>query len=198
MVLAEQPTTLELELAPGWSALAAPLDAAAAAALADWFRTAARRAVAVGPTDTADVEGHGPADATAVTVLVTLGDDEVVGHAFSLRFPSPEDAQRLRTRLAAGGLLVAALTVGSIAVGTHLAHPGTVGGAAVGVAPAAAPAPFVNRGLNADIRSGDIVIEEAAPAAPFVNRGLAADQRSGDLVTEEAGSAPVVHGEQKN
>ena len=166
----EEPT-YRLELDPGWVAIAEPLDAESTETLSRRFSdaTPGRVAVQVAPTDTYDVSGHGARGAT-LDVVLTIGDD-VEGHAFSLRFPTPQDAERMRTRLAAGGLLVAA--------------------------PAAA-APFVNRGLNADIRSGDIVVEEAAPPAPFVNRGLNADVRSGDLVQEESGTTPAVHGEQKN
>ncbi|HXX61970.1 MAG TPA: hypothetical protein VEI48_11880 [Candidatus Sulfotelmatobacter sp.] len=189
--------SIELELEPGWVAVAEPLDAESTQALSRRFSdaTPGRIAVQVAPTDTYDVSGHAAGGAT-VDVVLTIGDD-VEGHAFSLRFPTPQDAQRMRTRLAAGGLLVAALTVASIGVGNQLAAPHTATGAAVQAAPAAA-APFVNRGLNADIRSGDIVVEEAAPPAPFVNRGLNADIRSGDIVQEESGTTPAVHGEQKN
>jgi len=169
-VVIEDPT-YQLELDPGWVALAEPLDADSTEALGRLFTkaTAGRVAVHVAPTDTFDVSGHAAAGAT-IDVVLTIGDD-VEGHAFSLRFPTPQDAQRMRTRLAAGGLLVAALTVASIGVGSQLAAP-QVGAPAQAAAPAAA-APFVNRGLNADIRSGDIV-------------------------QEESGTTPAVHGEQKN
>lgn len=188
--------SIELELEPGWVAVAEPLDAASTEALSRRISdaTPVRIAVQVAPTDTYDVSGHAAGGAT-IDVVLTIGDD-VEGHAFSLRFPTPQDAERMRTRLAAGGLLVAALTVASIGVGSQLAA--TQVGAPAQAAPAAAPAPFVNRGLNADIRSGDIVVEEAAPPAPFVNRGLNADIRSGDIVQEESGTTPAVHGEQKN
>ena len=207
MILAD--VTFELELDPGWTAIAEPLDAGVTQALRRLFTdtTPSRVAVQVGPTDTLDVSGHAAGGAT-IDVLLTVGDD-VEGHAFSLRFPSVEDAQRMRTRLAAGGLLIAALTVGSLAVGTQLAAPHAGTGVAVQVAPAAlaAPAaPFNNRGLNADIRSGDIVTEGAVRAVPFTNRGLNADIRSGDIVTEAVvpavpalhGAAPAVDGKQKN
>jgi len=191
-----QDRAIELELEPGWVAVAEPLDAESTQALSRRFSdaTPGRIAVQVAPTDTYDVSGHA-ADGATVDVVLTIGDD-VEGHAFSLRFPTPQDAQRMRTRLAAGGLLVAALTVASIGLGNQLATPQV--GAPAQAVPAAAPAPFVNRGLNADIRSGDIVVEEAAPPAPFVNRGLNADIRSGDIVQEESGTTPAVHGEQKN
>jgi hypothetical protein len=189
--------TFELELDPGWTAIAEPLDPGTGQALRRWFTGAmpGRVAVQVGPTDTPDVSGHALEGAT-IDVILTVGDD-VEGHTFSLRFPSLEDAQRMRTRLAAGGLLIAALAVGSVAVGAQVsaAHIGT--GAVVQAAPAAPAVPFVSRGLNADIRSGDIVLEEAVPAAPFVSRGLNADIRSGDIVEEEAGTAPAVQGHQK-
>ena len=191
----EEPT-YRLELDPGWVAIAEPLDAESTETLSRRFSdaTPGRVAVQVAPTDTYDVSGHAAGSAT-LEVVLTIGDD-VEGHAFSLRFPTPQDAERMRTRLAAGGLLVAALTVASIGVGSQLAAP-QVGAPAAAAVPAAA-APFVNRGLNADIRSGEIVVEEAAPPAPFLNRGLNADVRSGDIVQEESGTTPAVHGEQKN
>ncbi|HTS14504.1 MAG TPA: hypothetical protein VMH24_02480 [Candidatus Sulfotelmatobacter sp.] len=170
MIVPDQ--TYELELDAGWSAIAQPLDADLAETLGRLLAETGpgRVAVQVAPTDTFDVSGHRLAVDT-VDVLLTIGDD-VEGHAFSLRFPTPQDAQRMRTRLAAGGLLVAALTVGSIAAGNQLAAPHTVTGAAVQAAPAA--------------------------AVPFVNRGLDADIRSGDIVQEETGTSPVAPGEQKN
>jgi hypothetical protein len=201
MIIAD--VTFELELDPGWTAIAEPLDAGTTQALRRLFTDTmpSRVAVQVGPTDTLDVSGHAAGGAT-IDVLLTVGDD-VEGHAFSLRFPSVEDAQRMRIRLAAGGLLIAALTVGSFAAGTQVAAPHTGTGAVVQAVPEAPAAPFVNRGLNADIRSGDIGAEEAVPAAPFVNRGLNADIRSGDVVAEgagtaPAGTAPAVDGKQKN
>lgn len=179
MILAD--VTFELELDPGWTAIAEPLDAGTTQALRRLFTTTtpSRLPVQVGPTDTLDVSGHA-AGGAMIDVLLTVGDD-VEGHAFSLRFPSVEDAQRMRTRLAAGGLLIAALTVGSLAVGTQLAAPHTGTGVAVQVAPAAPAVPFTNRGLNADIRSGDIITEAAVPAVPALH-----------------GAAPAVDGKEKN
>ena len=187
---------VELELGPGWSASAAPRDSSSTEALRRMLDATAglRVSVNIGPTDTWDVSGH-QLDPATVDVVMTIGDD-VVGHALSLRFGSPDDARRLRARLAAGSLLVAALTVSSIAVGTQaMQHTVTVAPAAV--APAAVSAPFVNRALNADIRSGDIVVEET-PTQPFVNRALNADIRSGDIVQEESSAGSGPHGELKN
>jgi hypothetical protein len=197
MVIAD--LTFELELEPGWTAIAEPLDGSTSETVRRLFSDPRLGPVAVqvGPTDTPDVSGHALPDAT-IDVLLTVGDD-VEGHAFSLRFPSTEDAQRMRTRLAAGGLLIAVLAVGSVTVGTQLAGPQTGTGATVQAVPAAPAVPFISRGLNADIRSGDIVEEEAVPAAPFVNRGLNADIRSGDIIEEEAvPAAPAAHGPHKN
>lgn len=191
-----------VELEPGWTAFADPLDADATNTMRRLLFEGlpGPLSVQIAPIDDQDVSGHA-ADGATIDVLLTVGDD-VQGHAFSLHFPSPDDAQRMRTRLAAGGLLIAALTVGSVAVATQVPMPHTVVAPVVQAAPLAPAAPFVNRGLNADIRSGDIVTEEAVPAKPFVNCGLNADIRSGDILSEGAASTPatkpVVHGEQKN
>lgn len=193
-----------VELEPGWTANADPLDADAIRAMRRLLieGVPGPLAVQISPIDDQDVSGHAASGAT-IDVMLTVGDD-VEGHAFSLHFPSPDDAQRMRTRLAAGGLLIAALTVGSVAVATQVPMSHTVAVPVVQAAPLAPAAPFVNRGQSADIRSGDIVSEEAVPARPFVNRGLNADLRSGDIVSEEAvppaapAIKPVVHGEKKD
>ena len=157
-------TDFELALEPGWTAAAEPLDADGARALRRLLTNAGPGplAVRVGSTDTQDVSGHF-AQGASIDVLISVGDD-VEGHAFSLHFPSQEEAQQLRLRLAAGGLLIAALTVGSIGVASQAPVAQTIAPPAVQTVPQAPAAPLVNRGLNADIRSGDIVQEEAAPA----------------------------------
>ena len=193
-----------VELEPGWTASADPLDGDAISAMRRLLieGVPGPLAVQISPTDNQDVSGHS-AGGSSIDVLLTIGDD-VEGHAFSLHFPSPDDAQRMRTRLAAGGLLIAALTVGSVAVATQVPMSHTVAVPVVQAAPVAPAAPFISRGLQADIRSGDIITEEAVPARPFVNRGLQADIRSGDIVTEEAAppatpaTTPVVHGPKKD
>jgi hypothetical protein len=157
--------TFELELDHGWRAIAEPLDAAAGEALRRLFTDTRpeRVTVQVSPTETPDVVGHA-ITGDAIDVLLTVGDD-VEGHAFTLRFPSPIDAQRMRTRLAAGGLLIAALTVGSVGVATQVASPQTGTGGAVQAAPIAAPAPvIVNPALKADLRDGDLTREETVAA----------------------------------
>jgi hypothetical protein len=50
-----------------------------------------------------------------------------------------------------------------VTVGTQLAGPQTGTGAPVQAVPAVPAVPFISRGLNADIRSGDIIEEEAVP-----------------------------------
>jgi len=157
--------TVELELEPGWRAIAEPLDAAASEALRHLFTATARERVAVqvASGDTPDVAGHIALGAT-MDVVLTVGDD-VAGHAFTLHFPSPGDAARMRTRLAAGGLLVAALTVGSIGLATQVAAPQAATGAAIQAVTVAAPAPaFISPALKADLRDGDITREETVPA----------------------------------
>jgi hypothetical protein len=164
--------TFELELDPSWSAIAEPLDAAAGETLRRLFTDAApeRIAVRVAPSETADVSGHAVMGAT-IDVLLTAGDD-VEGHAFTLHFPSSADAQRMRMRLAAGGLLIAALTVGSIGVAGQVAAPQAGTGAPAQAVAAAAAVPIVNAGLS-------------------VSPALKADLRDGDLNREETVAAPV-------
>ena len=158
----EEPT-YQLELDPGWIAVAEPLDAASTETLSRRFSdaTPGRVAVQVAPTDTFDVSGHAAGGAT-IDVVLTIGDD-VEGHAFSLRFPTPQDAERMRTRLAAGGLLVAALTVASIGVGSQLAAP-QVGAPAHAAAPAVEAPLTVSPAWKADLRYPDRDQEAGAPA----------------------------------
>jgi hypothetical protein len=184
----------ELSIEPGWTARAEPADGAADEALQRLFAEIGPQSVVVqaGPTD-GDVSGHS-AGGTTVEVVVRLDDDDTEGHAFSLRFPSQDDAQRMRTRLAAGGLLIAVLAVGTVSVGAELSAPKSVTIPAAPAAPALPQAPdkpFISRGLTADIISGDIIEEEAPAPTPFLNRGLAADIRSGDIIQEESATAPA-------
>jgi hypothetical protein len=190
--------TVELQLEPGWSVIAEPLDHRSKNALRPLYAdpSAGKVSVRIAPTDSSDVSGHSVSD-TSIAVLLNIGDD-VEGHAFTLRFPSSEDAQRLRTRLVAGGLLIAVLTVGTVSIGTELATPRPATVVPNQAVPAAPAAPWISRGLQADIRSGDIVTEEAVPAAPRVNRGLQADIVSGDIIQEEAVPPPAGHGPIKN
>jgi hypothetical protein len=190
--------TVELQLEPGWSVVAEPVDRGSRNALRPLYATDSPSSVAVriAPTDSSDVSGHGGSD-TSIAVLLDIGDD-VEGHAFTLRFPSSEDAQRLRTRLVAGGLLVAVLTVGSVAVGTELATPRPATVVPNQAVPAAPAAPWISRGLQTDIQNGDIIQEEAVPAAPWISRGLQTDIQNGDIIQEEAAPAPAGHGPAKN
>jgi hypothetical protein len=76
-----------------------------------------RRLSIVVKSDDTDVSGHAM-DAT-LDVTISAADD-VQGHAFTLRFPNAEAAQRLRLKLAAGVLVAATLTIGGAAVATEL------------------------------------------------------------------------------
>jgi hypothetical protein len=178
-----QAVVAEIELGPGWSANLEPTDADSAQALAKLFGDLEPRHLSiVVKADSADVSGH----AMDVTVDVTIADpDDVEGQSFTLHFPNADAAQRLRLKLAAGVIIAATLTLGGAAVATEFTAQPHVGAPDV-VVPAAPAAPFISRGLQADIISGDIIAEEAAPAPPFVSRGLQADIRSGDIVQEEA------------
>ena len=88
--------TFELELDPGWRAIAEPVDEGTTQALQRMFTDTApeRVTVQVAANESTDVSGHALSGAT-IDVVLTIGGD-VEGHAFSLRFPSPEDAQRMR------------------------------------------------------------------------------------------------------
>jgi hypothetical protein len=120
----------ELSIEPGWTAIAEPLDGSTTETIRRLVADArpAPLSVQVAPTDAPDVGGHAIAG-SMIDVLLTVGDD-VEGHAFSLRFPSTEDAQLLRTRLAAGGLLIAVLAVGSVSIGAQQGQTHTVTGPA--------------------------------------------------------------------
>ena len=168
----EEPT-YRLELEAGWVAVAEPLDAESTETLSRRLSdaTPGRVAVQVAPTDTFDVSGHAAGGAT-IDVVLTIGDD-VEGHAFSLRFPTAQDAERMRTRLAAGGLLIAALTVGSIGVATQVAAPHAGTGAAAQAAPVAVPAPLtVSPALKADLlyppRDQEVVVGGSQPDVPTI------------------------------
>ncbi len=139
----------ELSIEPGWTARAEPAGGATDEALQRLFAEIGPQSVVVqaGPTD-GDVSGHSTGG-TTVEVVVRLDDDDTEGHAFSLRFPSQDDAQRMRTRLAAGGLLIAVLAVGTVSVGAELSAPRSVTIPAAPAAPALPQAPdkpFISRG----------------------------------------------------
>ena len=199
---------LELSIEPGWTAWVETNDESTSAMLQRLCAQIGPQSVVVqaDPSED-DVSGHA-AGGTTVDVVIRLDGKDVEGHAFSLRFPTQDDAQRMRTRLIAGGL-IAVLAVGSVAVGAELTAPKPITIQAVPAAPALPQAPdkpFISRGLTADIISGDIIEEEAPAPTPFLNRGLAADIRSGDIVQENAagaaakwaGDAPAAHGPKKN
>ncbi|HLY14613.1 MAG TPA: hypothetical protein VKR24_09695 [Candidatus Limnocylindrales bacterium] len=180
--MATQAIVAEIEIESGWSASFEPTDSDAAEALDRLFDNPNRsRPSIVAAGSAADVSGH----SMSVTVDVTMTDtDDVAGHAFTLRFPDIESAQRLRLKLAAGVILAASLTLGGTIVATELTAQPHVGAPDIAV-PAAPARPFISRGLEADIVSGDIIQEEAVPTRPFVSGGLQADIRSGDIVQEE-------------
>jgi hypothetical protein len=181
--MATQAGIAQIDLGSGWSATLEPTDSDAAASLDKLFGDpkGRRRVVMVARRESGDVAGHG----IEVTIDVTIEDpDDVRGHAFTLRFPDADAAQRLRLKLAAGMLVAATLTVGGAAIATELTAQPHVGAPDIAV-PAAPAKPIISRGLQADIISGDIVTEEAAPAQPFVSRGLQADIISGDIVAEQ-------------
>jgi hypothetical protein len=70
------------------------------------------------PEDT-DTEGH--MSGTAVTVVVAEDDDDVEGHAFSIHFPSAQEANDFRRRLMVAGVITASIAVsaaGGAALGT--------------------------------------------------------------------------------
>jgi hypothetical protein len=154
-----QAIVAEIELGSGWSARVEPNDSDAAAALDKLFGDPqARRLSIVAQGEANDVSGH----SMDATVDVTIADD-TQAHAFTLRFPDADAAQRLRLKLAAGVIVAATLTLGGAAVATSLTAQPHVAAPDV-VVPAAPAKPFVSRGLQADIVYGDSVQEEnAAP-----------------------------------
>jgi hypothetical protein len=186
--MASQAVAAQIELGPGWSATLEPTDSDAASSLDKLFGDPkGRRVVMVARRNSDDVAGHG----IEVTIDVTIEDaDDVQGHAFTLRFPDADAAQRLRLKLAAGVLVAATLTVGGTAIATDLMAQPHVGAPDIAV-PAVPAKPTISRGLQADIISGDIITEEAVPTKPTISRGLQADIISGDIVAEQNAVPPA-------
>jgi hypothetical protein len=73
-------------------------------------------AVRLAPADASDVEGHVfqvAQRSVAINLQMDDDDDDVEGHAISLRFPSLEDAEKFRRNLLAAGVLAGTLVIGS-------------------------------------------------------------------------------------
>ncbi len=108
--------------------------------------------------DEADTTGHA-FEPTAVAISLRF-DDDVEGHALSLHFPTPQEADAFRRRLVATGILAGALVVGVTAaqLSTAAAAPTSV----------AAPVPIVQTvPLPAPAANPRIPAEDLAPAAPL-------------------------------
>jgi hypothetical protein len=153
--------------------------------------------------DDADTSGHAH-DPLSVSISLYLEDD-VEGHALSLRFPSAEKADEFRRRLVATGIVAGALIVGvTTAQLAATASPGSLAAPAPIVAPAphaapmvnprtgenlapAAPAPIVAPAVNPRIPAEDLAPAAPAPiVAPAVNPRIPAE----DLAP--AAPAPIV------
>ena len=116
-----------------------------------------------------DVSGH-TASATSVSVTVRFpggDDDDVEGHALSLRFPDMQAAREFEKRMLATGALVAVFAVGAVgAVG--VASQGTSNSVA---GPQAAPAPAQYAPAVRD-RDRDLNIPQYAPTIRDTDRDL--------------------------
>ncbi len=70
--------------------------------------------VRLAPASASDVEGHAFGVAqSSVAINLQMDEDDVEGHAISLRFPSLEEAEKFRRNLLAAGVLAGTLVVGS-------------------------------------------------------------------------------------
>ncbi len=118
--------------------------------------------VRITAADEPDVEGHAFGSA-AVSINVQLDDDDTEGHAISVHFPSPAEADQFRKRLMAVGLLAGTIAIGSVGAIAIANQPASTGAAIPGTAPAPitmqAPA---GRGF---FEGADISIAPAADAA---------------------------------
>jgi len=87
-----------------------------------------------------DVEGHAASSETIAVILEIEGDTE--GHAFSLRFPTPQEAREFERRMLTVGLLAGTIAVGAVGIGlSQSAHSAAAPVAQPAPAPIAAPAP---------------------------------------------------------
>jgi hypothetical protein len=119
-----------------------------------------------------DVEGHAPSSTVGVIVY---GPDDVEGHAMTLRLPHTDAARDLQRKLLAAGV-VGAIVVGAAATAMWVPDNG-IGTATSVAAPAAAPAPAISRGLQAERGMDQVAIH--IPPPPAISRGLQAELNDG-------------------
>ena len=159
--------------------------------------------VRITAADEPDVEGHAFGSA-AVSINVQLDDDDTEGHAISVHFPSPAEADQFRKRLMAVGLLAGTIAIGSVGAIAIANQPASTGAAIPGTAPAPitmqAPAgrgffegadisiaPAADAAVGSGTRGGlvegaDIGAPAAAGAAASSAANAAAGERRGGLV----------------
>jgi len=108
--------------------------------------------------DDADTSGHA-FDPTSLAISLRF-DDDVEGHALSLHFPSPQQADAFRRRLIATGVLAGALVVGVTAA--QLSTGATATTSIAAPAPLVQTVPLPGPAINPRIPAADL-----APAVPL-------------------------------
>ena len=155
------------------------------------------RPVRIAADDRDDVSGHASADAAVIRVIVG-GEDDTEGHAISIRFPNADDAQRFRTKLAAGVLVGAVVIAGAGAasnlapsIGSSAAFEGT-GGTSItmpNVHSDQAIAPAGGISAPTSVHSDQAIAPAGGVSAPS---SVHTDQ----AVAPEAPAVPNVHSDQ--
>ncbi len=168
-------SALRLKLADGTEVEGA-IEGAISGQLRDLLATGyAGNKMRIAADESADVEGHG----LSTTVTLRLFDeDDVEGHALSLRLPNAEAARDLQRKLLAAG--IAGVIVVGAATTSMLVSDLTAPTAGSQTQAASIPVPDMAPGLAAEIAGGDLAGSRAIPA-PAVAPGLAAEIRAGDL-----------------
>jgi hypothetical protein len=117
--------------------------------------------VRLAPASASDVEGHVfQAAQRSVAINLQMDEDDVEGHAISLRFPTLEEADKFRRNLIAAGVLAGTLVVGSAGAIAITSQP-----AATDVSPVQATQAYERPAGHGMLPGADIAAPEAAAPA---------------------------------
>ena len=133
--------TIKIVTEPGADGISATVDAVEAERLLALFAASGGQfELGLAPESDDDVEGHLFGAGAIVRLVVRRPDgdeDDVEGHALTLRFPSAEEASKFKTKVLAGGLLVGTLIAPAAGLAGGQAAAANLGDAGSGGGPAA-------------------------------------------------------------
>jgi hypothetical protein len=137
--------------------------------------------VEIAPASEADTQGHASGFAMSVIVRPSGDGDDTEGHAVSLHFPTPAEADAFRRRLLATGLIVGTVTVAALGA---TALPGFQPGAG-------GPELAGQRAAGPDADIGMMDTANAAAAETLAAQEAAATRANADIGLMDASGRPA-------